>query len=53
MIAFLDPVITAASGQEGGGLALLLWLFGLAAVVANLIGGAAADRAVPPRPSLG
>ena len=44
VITFLGPVITAASGLTGGGLALLLWLFGLAAVAANLLGGAVADR---------
>lgn len=44
VITFLGPVITAASGVGGGGLALLLWLFGLAAVAANLLGGAVADR---------
>jgi MFS transporter, DHA1 family, inner membrane transport protein len=47
VITFLGPVVTAAAGVGGTGLALLLWLFGLAAVAANLLGGAAADRFGP------
>ena len=47
VITFLGPVITRAAGVGGGGLSLLLWLFGLAAVAANLLGGAAADRFGP------
>ena len=35
------------TGVGGGGLSPLLWLFGLAAVAANLLGGAAADRFGP------
>lgn len=51
VITFLGPVISSAAGVGGGGLALLLWLFGVAAVVANLVGGAASDR-IGPAPTI-
>jgi DHA1 family inner membrane transport protein len=51
VVTFLGPVITAAAGVSGGGLALLLWVFGLAAVAANLLGGAVADR-IGPTPTI-
>jgi predicted MFS family arabinose efflux permease len=47
VITFLGPVVTAASGTSASGLALYLWLFGVAAVVANLMGGFMADRFGP------
>lgn len=53
VITFLGPVITKASGLTGGGLALLLWVFGLAGVAANLLGGALADRIGPERTIVG
>jgi predicted MFS family arabinose efflux permease len=40
-------VVTAASGTSASGLAFYLWLFGIAAVVANLMGGFMADRFGP------
>jgi predicted MFS family arabinose efflux permease len=51
VVTFLDPVITGAAGVGSGGLSLLLWLFGLAAFAANLLGGAIADR-VGPAPTI-
>lgn len=48
---FLGPVITATSGAVGGTLTLLLWILGVASVVANFTGGFAADR-FGPRPTL-
>ena len=51
VITFLGPVISSAAGVGGGGLALLLWLFGVAAVVANLVGGAVSDR-IGPAPTI-
>lgn len=47
VITFLGPVVTAASGTSASGLALYLWLFGVAAVVANVMGGFMADRLGP------
>jgi predicted MFS family arabinose efflux permease len=47
VVTFLGPVITSAAGVGGSGLSLLLWLFGLAAFAANLLGGAVADRVGP------
>ena len=47
VITFLGPVITSAAGVGSAGLSLLLWLFGVAAVVANLLAGAATDRFGP------
>lgn len=51
VITFLGPVITTAAGVGGGGLALLLWLFGVAAVAANLAGGMVSDR-IGPTPTI-
>jgi DHA1 family inner membrane transport protein len=51
VITFLGPVISTAGGVGGSGLALLLWVFGLAAVAANLLGGAVADR-IGPTPTI-
>jgi DHA1 family inner membrane transport protein len=51
VITFLGPVISTAAGVGGSGLALLLWLFGVAAVVANLVGGAVSDR-IGPAPTI-
>jgi MFS transporter, DHA1 family, inner membrane transport protein len=53
VITFLGPVITRAAGVGGAGLALQLWLFGLAGVAANLLGGFLADRIGPDRTILG
>ncbi|HEX6013909.1 MAG TPA: MFS transporter [Geminicoccaceae bacterium] len=51
VVTFLGPVVTSAAGVGGGGLSLLLWLFGLAAFAANLLDGALADR-VGPAPTI-
>ena len=53
VITFLGPVIARATGASGSALAFYLWLFGLAGVAANLLGGALADRIGPVRTIVG
>jgi predicted MFS family arabinose efflux permease len=46
---YLAPILTATMGFEGGGVAATLLVFGLGAVVGNLVGGRLGDRIGPGR----
>lgn len=47
VLTFLGPVLTATSGAGGSTITAILWVFGIAAVIANGLGGWAGDRFGP------